>query len=546
MLKPRYVRWVCSPMLVAAVVAMLAAACGPLPEVEVPGEPSKRTLQLVMTEPRSIDPATAAGAGALTIVNLLFEPLTKVSRDGMVVPAAAESWTISDDGREFRFRLRPEAKWQSGERLIARDFRYGWTRNLDPAVAADKSHLLYQIAGAKRFAEGAVEDDSEVAVRAATAGELRVNLDHPSMSFLARTATWTFMPLPREAIEGWWNRWTEASHIDTNGPYRLAEWFHGESMKLVPNPHYWDSSRTRFDEIRVKIVDPEAAVIPLFRNQVADIVELGDKEWQAVLRDSGDLAMNAAVFPMSQNWFLVFNTRKPPWTDVRVRRAFSLATDLTTADDRVFSGADQPSRSLVPRALIGRWRQPSGSSEEAANEARRLLAEAGFPGGTGFPPVKLSFHRTSQWERLASHLLSRWSNVLGVEVSLDVMEWREFLEFSESPGDFDLYRSGWGSDYLDPAGWHNTLWHSDQAGMRSGWSNSEYDSLVEAADVMADPESRRGTYAKAKAILDAELPGIPIAEAGKAYLLQPYVTGVWASPVGGYLVFEDAVVERPQ
>ncbi len=535
-----------SLMLVAAVAAMLAAACGPLPEVEVPGEPSKRTLQLVMTEPRSIDPATAAGAGALTIVNLLFEPLTKMSRDGMVLPAAAESWTISDDGREFRFRLRLEAKWQSGKRLIARDFRYGWTRNLDPAVAADKSHLLYQIAGAKRFAQGAVEDDSEVAVRAATAGELRVNLDRPSMSFLARTATWTFMPLPREAIEGWWNRWTEASHIDTNGPYRLAEWFHGESMKLVPNPHYWDSSSPRFDEIRVKIVEPEEAVIPLFRNQVADIVELGDKEWQAVLRDSGDLAMNAAVFPMAQNWFLVFNTRKPPWTDSRIRRAFALAIDLTTADGRVFSGAQQPSRSLVPRALVGRWGEPPGSPDEAADEARRLLIEAGYPGGVGFPAVKLSYHRTSHWESLASHLVSRWSNVLGIEVGLDTMEWREYLDFSESPGDFDIYRSGWESDYLDPAGWHNALWHSDEDVLRSGWSNAEYDSLVGTAEVMADPQSRRDAYAKAQLILDAELPGIPIAEEGKAYLIQPYVTGVWASPLGGYLVFDDAVVERPE
>ncbi len=533
-------------MLVAAVAAILAAACGPLPEVEVPGESPKRTLQLVMTEPGSIDPATASGAGSLTIVNLLFEPLTKVSRDGVVAPAAAESWTISGDGRTFRFRLRSEAKWQSGKRLIARDFRYGWTRNLDPAVAANNARLLYPIAGARRFAEGDAEDDSEVAVRAVTSGELRVDLNRPSMSFLARTATWTFMPLPRESIEGWWNRWTEASHIDTNGPYRLVEWFHGESMKLVPNPHYWDSSRPRFDEIRVKIVDPEEAVIPLFRNQVADVVELDGGEWQALLRDSGDLVANTEVFPTAENWFLVFNTRKPPWTDARVRRAFSLAIDRTTIGGPAFSGAEQPSRSLVPRALSGRWGQPPGSPEEAAAEARRLLAEAGYPGGAGFPPVKLSYHRTSQWERLASHLVARWSDVLGVEVGLDVMEWRKYLDFSESPGDFDMYRSGWDSDYLDPESWHNALWHSGEDALRSGWSNAEYDSLVETADFTADPQSRREAYAKAQAILDAESPGIPIAEGGKAYMIQPYVTGVWASPLGGYLVFDDAIVERPE
>ena len=385
-----------------------------------------------------------------------------------------------------------------------------------------------------------------MAVRAVTAGELRVDLDRPSMSFLARTATWTFMPLPRETIEDWWNRWTEASHIDSNGPYRLVEWFHGESMKLVPNPYYWDSSRPRFDEIRVKLVDPETAVIPLFRNQVADIVELDGRELEAVERDSGDLAVRMDLFPMAENWFLVINVDKEPWSDPRVRAAFSLAIDRGDLVGRVFPGSVQPSLSLVPRALSGGWReQPGISPEEAADEARALLAEAGYPGGAGFPPVKLSYHLTSQWDRLASHLASRWLDVLGVEVVHDVMVWREYMSFSESPGDFDMYRMGWSSDYLDPEGWHSALWHSGKDLMRSGWTNAEYDSLVETADLMADPQSRREAYGKAQAILDAELPGIPLAERGKAYLIQPYVTGVWASPLGGYLVFDDAVVERP-
>ena len=120
------------------------------------------------------------------------------------------------------------------------------------------------------------------------------------------------------------------------------------------------------------------------------------------------------------------------------------------------------------------------------------------------------------------------------------------MDFSESPGEFDMYRMGWDSDYLDPESWHNSPWHSGSGVLRSGWSNAEYDSLVETADLMADPQSRREVYLKAQAIVDAELPGIPIAERGKAYLIQPFVTGVWASPLGGYLVFDDAVVERPE
>jgi oligopeptide transport system substrate-binding protein len=316
-------------------------------------------------------------------------------------------------------------------------------------------------------------------------------------------------------------------------------------MKLVPNPNYWDSSRPRFDEIRVKIMDPEEALIPLFRNQVADVIELEGRELQAV-RASDDLRSLTAVFPMAGNWFLVFNVREEPWSDVRVRRAFSMAIDRQDLVPRVFSGSEQPSIGLVPRAIDGGEGEPQDTPEAAADEARQLLAEAGYPGGEGFPPVNLSYHRTSQWERLASSVVARWSDVLGVEVGHDVMEWREYLDFTESPGDFDMYRAGWNSEYLDPENWHNALWFSKEDFLRSGWSNAEYDALVERADVIADQELRRQTYAKAQAILDAELPGIPIAERGIAYLIQPYVTGVWASPLGGYLVFDDAVVERPE
>ena len=250
------------------------------------------------------------------------------------------------------------------------------------------------------------------------------------------------------------------------------------------------SSRPRFDEIRVKIVDPEEALIPLFRNQVADVIELEGRELQAV-RGSDDLRSLTAVFPMAGNWFLVFNVQKEPWTDVRVRQAFSIAIDRQDLVPRVFSGSEQPSASLVPRALYGGEREPPEPPEAAADEARRLLVEAGYPGGEGFPPVKLSYHRTSQWERLASSLALRWSDVLGVEVGHDVMEWREYLDFTESPGDFDIYRAGWNSEYLDPENWHNVLWFSKEDFLRSGWSNAEYDSLVERADVIADQQLRR-------------------------------------------------------
>ena len=428
-------------LLAFAAFVFLAASCGPLPAIEGPGEPTKRVLNLAMPEPLSIDPGLASGAGTLTIVNLLFEPLTRISRDGSVVPAAAESWEISGDGRTFYFQLRSNARWQSDRRLTSRDFRNGWTRNLDPAVASDYSYLLYTILGAQEYAEGLAEDASNVAITSATADELQVVLKSPSTSFLARVATQSFMPLPRDEITDWGNRWTEAAHIDTNGPYRLVEWFHSEGMRLVPNPHYWDPSRQRFDEIRVKLVADDEPLIPIFRNQVADVIELRRRELQAV-REGEDLRSLTAVFGLGGNWFLVYNTNKEPWDDVRVRRAFSLAIDRADLIPKVFTGSEQPAGGLLPAPLIRGEIRPHPPPDRAIQEARQLLSDAGYPDGQGFPAVQLSYHRTAQWERLSSLLVARWAEVLGVDVGHNVMEWREYLDFHGIAGRFRLLPRG--------------------------------------------------------------------------------------------------------
>ncbi len=484
----------------------------------------------------TLDPGLATDSQVLTIVNLLFEPLLAVDADGRIVPAAAEKWTATAGGRSFTFTLRPDLKWSDGSPLTAADFEYAWKRILDPNVPSDSAYLLYSVVGAMDYADGLTADAGDVAIEAVSERELKVELATPSMSFPARIAQWPFAPVPERLVAAAGERWTEAANIAGNGPYMLAGWDQGEGMRLVRNPNFRDPSRQPVDEILVNLVGEGESVVALFAAGEADIVELRGADLDRA-RDDETLRGRSAVYETAGNWFLVFNAGKDPWDDARVRRAFSLALDRERLAGLVFEGAETPSASLLP-AVARSSDSPGISPPDAVAEAQRLLVQAGYPGGEGLPVVRFTYHQTARWDRLANYLQSRWAEVLGVEVEIDVREWRDFLDFTVIPGDFDIYRAGWNAEYLDPENWHNVLWSSGDDFLRSGWSDPEYDSLVAGADHDDDPASRREAYVAADAILDLELPGIPLATRARAFLIAAGVRGVRVAPLGGYLVLD--------
>ena len=512
---------------------------------DTPAPESPKVLRLAMRELKTLDPGLtmtldpglARYSEALTIVNLLFEPLLTVDADGRVVPAAAEKWSATAGGQSFTFTLRPDLKWSDGSPLTAADFEYAWKRILDPETPSDSAYLLYAIAGAMDYADGVTADAGEVAIEALSVRELKVTLAVPSMSFPARIAQWPFAPVPERIVAAAGERWTEAANIAGNGPYMLAEWDHGESMRLMRNPNYRDPSRQPLDEIVVKLVGEDESLAGLFAEGQTDIVELGGDDLDRA-RDDETLRGRSAVYETAGNWFLVFNAAKEPWDDPRVRRAFSLALDRERLVGLVFEGAETPSASLLPTAARSS-EAPQINPPDAVATAQALLAEAGYPGGEGLPVITFVYHQTARWDRLASYLQSGWSEVLGVEVEIDVREWRDFLDFTIDPGDFDLYRAGWNSEYLDPENWHNVLWSSSDDFLRSGWSDAEYDSLIERADHEDEPAARHHAYTAADAILDEAMPGIPLASRARAFLIGAGITGVRIDPLGGYLVLDE-------
>ena len=505
-------------------LAAMAACEGPL---ATDGDANGRRLELLLDEPATVDPALVAQPQEATVAEALFEPLVRVGEGGVAQPAAAESWQITDAGHAYQFNLSPSGRWTSGEAVSADDFVWSWRRNLGPELGATFNYLLFPITGAESYAGGGRNRD-EPEIRAPDTSTLRVHLRNPTPGFLARVATSTFVPLPRAEIEGTGASWTDPIRIRSNGPYTLAQWDRGLGITLHRNPHYGGSTPPLFSDVVIRFPRSADSRLQDFHASPAHAASVSGTDYRSALANP-DLRPQVRLFERAGTWFIVFNTRKAPWDSAAVRRALSLALDREALTAAVFEQPTLPAQRLTPESVLA----AEPGSAPNVDEARALLAGAGFPNGEGLPPLHFTYHRTDQWDRLAAELTRVWGDTLGVAVQPDVREWRDFLDFSNAPGDFDAYRAGWTSEFRHPSNWLDDLWRSDVDFFRTGWSSAEFDRNLARAAATTDGEAQRTAYAAAGALLEAEAPAIAIGRHASAYLLKPDVAGFGIDPVSG-------------
>ncbi len=507
-------------------IAVAAVVSCDVPGSEPGGDGGQR-LELLLDEPATIDPALVAQPQESTIADALFEPLIRVGEGGAAHPAAADSWQITDAGHAYQFNLSANGRWTSGEAVASDDFVWAWRRNLAPELGATFNYLLFPIRGAESYAGGG-RNREVPEVRAPDTSTLRVHLGAPTPGFLARAATSTFVPLPRAEIEGTGASWTEPIRIRSNGPYKLAQWDRSLGMTLHRNEHYGGPKPPQFSDVVIRFPRSADSRLQDFHASPAHAASVSGADYRSALANA-DLRPQVRLFERAGTWFIVFNTRKAPWDTLAVRRALSLALDREALTAAVFDQPTLPAQRLTPESILAA--EPGGAPN--VDEARALLASAGFPNGEGLPPLRFTYHRTDQWDRLAAELARVWADTLGVAVQPDVREWRDFLDFSNAPGDFDAYRAGWTSEYRHPSNWLDDLWRSDVDFFRAGWSSAEFDRHLETAATTTDAEAQRTAYAAAAALLETETPAIAIGRHASAFLLKPDVTGFGIDPVSG-------------
>jgi ABC-type oligopeptide transport system substrate-binding subunit/DNA-binding SARP family transcriptional activator len=496
-----------------------------------PPAPAPHPLRVDWGEPLTLDPAKCEDLYGGGVVEQLFSGLLETSAELGVVPDVARGWELSEGGRKYVFHLRDDVRWSDGMAVTAGDFEYAWKRLLDPGIgSALDACLLYDVKNAKAFREGQVTDPQQVGVRAPDEVTLEVYLERPTSYFPHLLARHPTFAVPRHVVEAHGEAWTEVGIIVTSGPFYLEAWSDVELMVLVRNPEYHGRFSGNVRRVELHFAPPlSAAYLESYEADSLDVVELtdvGPAELDRVRRRHPD---EYIVMPKLNTVWLGFDVGRAPFDDVRVRRAFVLATDRESLSDVLWRGTTSPATGgVVPPGMPGH--SPRIGLPYDPKQAQSLLAEAGYPGGCGFPLVVFLTPTDPAAVRDGEYLVTQWRENLGVEVSLESVKWSEFMEkldgLEEEPR--EIFRLNSVADYPDPDAW---LGAASDWRQWSGWRNNTYNRLVEEARRAVDQSERMKLYAQAEGILVEEAPIMPLSYWRCRLLLKPWVRRYPTSPI---------------
>jgi oligopeptide transport system substrate-binding protein len=479
-----------------AFFAILAAGCG--------GQAERADLVFINgAEPETLDPAIITGQPEGRIVNALFEGLCAYDEHGQVVPGTAKDWKISPDGRTYTFHLRRGASWSDGTPLTAHDFVASWRHTLTPSTGSQYNYQLFPVKNARAFAEGELQDFNRVGVQALDDHTLRVELENPTPYFLQLCAFPTLHPLPMHIVDAVGDEWVKPEHIATNGAYLLESWRINDKIRLRKNPRYWDRDNVALGTIDVLPIADANVAFNFYASGLADLVMDKGLAPPALLDDLKQRPDFHAA-PFLGTYFLRFNCAKGPFTDERVRKAFSMAVDKRRIVEKITRAGEQPAGAFVPPGLRG-YTGPDGLAFDPT-AAAEFLAEAGYPGGEGFPVTTYLYSKSEMNEAIAVELQNMWMDTLGVRVLLARQEWKVYLN-SMSLLDYDIARSSWVGDYPD-ANTFLDMFVTGGGNNRTGWSSPRYDKLIAEASAETDPATRLEILRDAERLLVEE--AVPI------------------------------------
>jgi oligopeptide transport system substrate-binding protein len=481
-------------------------------------------------EPESLDPAIVTGIPEMRITKSLFEGLTRVEpKTAAPIPGLAERWEVSPDGTVYAFHLRTNAAWSTGERITTEDVRYSWMRELSPATAADYAGSLFCIKNAEDYYKGKIKDPAQVGIHPLDARTLRVELEQPVAFFLDLCTFPALAIVPRQAIEKYGDRWLSQRPLPCSGPYELVTWRLNDKVRLKKNARYWDAANTQSDVIDILPIGSPNVALNLYETGVADIV--WDKDVVPVeLLDVLIGRPDFHSFEYLGTYFYRFNVTRKPFDDVRVRKAFALATDKARILRKLMRGQEKVADHFVPDETA--HYSPVRGLGYDPEQARRLLAEAGYPDGKGFPRREYALSSAATGgaklqAKIGVELQQMWRETLGVEIELRPIE-RKIFYSAQSRLDYDISASSWIGDYNDP----NTfldMYLSDSGNNRTGWKNQRYDELIRVANRQTDLQRRQEIFQHAETMLVAEeVPIVPIYfYAGFNYFDETTIKGIY-------------------
>lgn len=527
-------RWIVRALVLAAVVAGIAWFHHVRTHRPTRVEAASRAGILLIgngTEPSTLDPHLATGQPEHHIFHAIFEGLVAPAKDNPDAdgPGAAASWT-HEKFTVWTFQLQPNGCWSDGTPLTAEDFVYAYRRILDPKLAAEYGTMLSPLANAEAYRTGQITDFSQVGVKALDPLTLQLTLSGPAPYLPSMLKHYAWFPLPRHAVEKFGSmtdrntRWTRPGNLVGNGPFMLKSWLISQSIETVRNPHYWDAATVRLNGITfIPIVSDTTEERAFLDGQlhVTNTVPLASvpgyrKNRPAFYREE----------PFLSTYFYRINTTRKPFDNPLVRRALALAVDRESLVRNVLRGGQKPATGITPPGCGIGYQPPEVMRFDPA-EARRLLAQAGYPDGRGFPPFNILINTMESHTTIAEAIQAMWKKNLRIPAGVLNQDWGVYLE-SQRKLDYDICRAGWVGDYLDPSTFL-ALWRTGDGNNNTGWGSAEYDRMLDRSFTEGDSAQRLALLHDMEKLMLEQTPIIPLYWYVRSTLVRPEVKNLLPS-----------------
>lgn len=579
----------------AMVLGLLAACGGDTTETSTPAPTESQAVETptandglfnlninIASEPQTIDPALNSAVDGAIMTGHMFEGLYRWADSGELVdgvqdcnlaelvPGQAESYekVVNEDGTvTYTFKLRDGIKWSDGKPVTAGDFVYSWQRLATPETAADYCYMIGMVKGYAEINGGIPETDADgkvvldedgnpvikeyadpttLGVEAPDDSTFVVTLTYDCPYFLEICAFPATFPVREDVVSADPDGWTH--NVETylsNGAYTLTQWDHNSQIVMAKNENYYDYDKLGPDTLTFKLMDDNNAMLTGFNSGELDFIEDMPVDEIPSLLSSGDLR----IVPYIGTYYVCYNVEKAPFDDWRVRKAFTLAIDAQYIVENVTQTGQLPASGFVPSGVAGKdgdfrteggdyWTPATDDEQYAKNveEAKQLLADAGYPNGEGFPTVTYLYNTSDNHKKIGEALQQQWQTALGVEVKLENQEWAAFLE-TRKQGGYQIARNGWIADYNDPISFLD-MWLTGGGNNDAQYSNPEYDAAINEAKSTADPEARMAAMHRAEDIIMGQDWALgPIYFYTQKYMLNSDVKGMYYTPLG-YFFFD--------
>jgi oligopeptide transport system substrate-binding protein len=482
----------------------------------------------IVTNPTTLDPGMVEDGDTIDLLHQVYETLVTYGDDNRVRPLLAERWEVSPDGKTYTFHLKKGVKFHNGQEMTAEDVKWTYERNCHPDFPSPTAIVyLQEVVGVQERVEG--KADEIRGIRVVGSHSIEIEIDKPRPYFIGKLTFIVNAVLPKGSPN---REIGKAEEMVGTGPFKAERYVPDQVAILAAHSEYHGGPPS-IAHIERPVIKDAAARLNKFKSGELDLVMLERQDVPGIQKDP-ELSQKLQFFPRAAIWYIgMFESVYPPFKDRRVRRAVAMAIDKEKLVNELLGGQNTIANSIVPPGIPGH-REDAQAIEMNVDEARRLLAEAGYPNGRGLPPLELTFREQRPDIRIvAEGVASQLKQNLGMDIRLQQLEWRSFLERVKKP-DIQFVHMRWGADYLDPENFLSfmLMTYPLSGENRLGYSNGEFDRLCQEADTLMDEGKRLELYARAEDIVLQDAPWVPIYFQRDAELISPRVKGLRKSLFG--------------